>query len=139
MGLPLRTPTPIILAEAGQPPLHAYWLGAAVRLWIHSGAHWCRLLKVACSCRCWMLRVAAANLPWAVQLQRALEASGVQFDPHQRTPLSPTTTEGAVLECHLRRVAAAANEAGATRLRLYFRVVRPDCLSPKGMGCLHTQ
>ena len=82
-------------------------------------------------------RVEAADLSWAVQLQRALEASGVQFNPHQRTPLSPTTTEGAVLECHLRRVVAAVDEAGATRLRLYFRVVRPDC--PRGMGCLHMQ
>ena len=33
LGLPTRVPQATVLAEAGQPPLHAYWLGAAARLW----------------------------------------------------------------------------------------------------------
>jgi hypothetical protein len=73
-----------------------------------------------------------ARQPWATQLQRAMTAAGVEFDMQQRQQLDPAVVRQVALTAYLQRVAAAAQEEGASRLRHYFRVVRPDCLTPEG-------
>ena len=77
----------------------------------------------------------AAQLPWAAQLQRAMAAAGVEFDPQLRAPLCPDEVRQAALAQYLQRVAAAAApQAGHTRLHHYFVSVRPSCLDPDTYG-----
>jgi len=73
-----------------------------------------------------------AHLPWALQLQRAMAAAGVAFDPAQRAPLQQAAVRRSALQHHLQRVAEAAQRPGASRMRHYFVVVRPGCLAVDG-------
>ena len=60
------------------------------------------------------------------------EQQGVQFDPQQRGQLEPEAVRQAALDQYLQRVAAEAQQRGASRLHHYFVVVRPECLTPAG-------
>ena len=75
-------------------------------------------------------RMALADLPWAAQLQRAMTAAGVDFDPQQRAALQPTAVRQTALQHYLQRVAAAVEQPGASQLQHYFAHVRPECLNP---------
>lgn len=145
LGLPRRTPTATVLAEAGQAPLYVSWLMQAARLWstlvatppgsiMHQVLD--ASLQLAAECEDEQLALAGrkagrqAHLPWATQLQQAMTAAGVDFDPQQREPLQPAEVRRTALSHHLQQVAQAAGRSGASQLHHYFVVVRPSCLDP---------
>ena len=135
LGLPQRTPTAVLLAEAGQPPLYTRWLEAGARLW-NDLLSWPEDSLLGQALRC-SLQLAAdsdgqplAALPWAAQLARGLQQVGLTFDPQCLEQLQLDTVRQATLGRHLERVDAAADSH--SRLRHYFRAVRPGCLSPDG-------
>ena len=137
LGLPQRTPSATVLAEAGQPPLHVTWLGRAARFWSSlleapEGSLINTVVAASAQLAAEHGDAPAAQLPWAAQLQRALRVVGVEFDPSARAPLQQAAVERAALQHHLQRVAAAAERPSHSRLRHYFRSVRPSCLSPDG-------
>ena len=137
LGLPTRAPIAAILAEAGEPPLYITWLVRAARFWsgvvaAPPGSLLQRVLDASLQLAADCQGVPAAQLPWAAQLQRAMTAAGVEFDPLQRQQLSPDSVRQAALGRYLERVAAAARSPGASRLHHYFVTVRPGCLSPDG-------
>ena len=68
------------------------------------------------------------QLPWVAQLQRAMEAAGVQFDPAARAPLQPAAVQRAALQHYLQRVAEAA--------RPHTAKVVPQAAGPRPLGCL---
>jgi hypothetical protein len=121
LGLPRRAPVATVLAEAGEPPLYISWLVRCARFWssVVAAPEGSLMHQVVTA----SLEMAAdcsdsppAHLPWAAQLQRALQAAGFAFDPQLREPLDPQAVRRATLEHYQRRVAAAAAEAGASRL-----------------------
>jgi hypothetical protein len=137
LGLPQRTPTAVLLAEAGQPPLHVQWLVAAARLW-NDLISWPEDSLIGRALRA-SVQLAAeggsasgsrSQQPWAAQLAQAMQLVDVHFDPHSYEQLQQDGVRQAALEQHLRRVDAAAD--AHTRLRHYFRDVRPDSLSIDG-------
>ena len=138
LGLPTRTPVATVLAEAGEPPLYITWLVRAARFWstvvaAPEGSLMRQVvdasLQMAAECHA----TPVAQLPWAAQLQRAMAAAGVVFDPQQRATLCPDAVREAALTRYLQRVAAAAAPgAGHARLHHYFVSVRPSCLTPDG-------
>ena len=75
-------------------------------------------------------RIALVAQPWAAQLQQAMAAAGVEFDPHQKSALQPAAVRQAALQHYLQRVATAAAQPTASQLRHYFGTVRPSCLNP---------
>lgn len=94
LGLPHRAPIATILAEAGQVPLYITWLMRAARLWSDVAAApqdgimqqvLDASLELAAECQ--GQRIALDDLPWAAQLQQAMAAAGVDFDPQQRAAL----------------------------------------------------
>ena len=137
LGLPTRTPVATVLAEAGEPPLYITWLVRAARFWstvvaAPEGSLMRQVvdasLQMAAECHA----TPVAQLPWAAQLQRAMAAAGVAFDPQQWATLCPDAVREAALTRYLQRVAAAAApEAGHARLHHYFASVRPSCLTPE--------
>ena len=141
-GLPTRTPLPTVLAEAGQPPLYISWLASSARLWgsllaAPEGSLMGTVLEASLQMAAeWgsvpAQRLPRGHLPWALQLQRAMAAAGVDFDPQQRAPLVQAEVRQAALQHHLQRVAVAAQRPGASRMRHYFVAVRPDCLEVAG-------
>ena len=136
LGLPTRTPIATILAEAGEPPLFISWLVRAARFWstvvsAPEGGLMQQVLDASLQMTAECQGMPPAQMPWAAQLQRAMAAAGVAFDPQQRAPLCPADVRQAALTRYLQRVAAAAApEAGHTRLHHYFVRVRPSCLTP---------
>ena len=142
IGLPTRTPTATILAEAGEPPLYITWLVRAARFWSAAVAApegsllrqvLDASLQMAAQCQTSREPVPVARQPWAAQLHLAMEAAGVAFDPQRRVVLCPDEVRETALSHYLRRVAAAAApEAGHSRLHHYFQRVRPSCLTPDG-------
>lgn len=87
----------------------------------------------------WQPRQAASRsdaplrqLPWAAQLQRAMQAAGVQLNPAACAPLQPEAVQRAAMQHYLQRVAEAAQRPGASRLWHYLGCVRPGCLSVDG-------
>ena len=139
LGLPNRTPAATILAEAGEPPLFITWLVRAARFWSTAVAapagsllHQVVDASLQMAAECVDMPAAqAAQLPWAAQLQRAMAAAGVDFDPQRRAPLCPDEVRQTAMSQYLQRVAAAAApQAGHTRLHHYFVSVRPSCLDP---------
>jgi hypothetical protein len=135
LGLPTRTPIATILAEAGEPPLYVSWLVRAARLWstlvaAPAGSIMQQVLEaslqLATECP---VRMPAAQQPWAAQLQGAMTAAGVDFDPQQRAELPHEQVRQAALGHYLQRVAVAAQQPGASRLHHYFCTVRPGCLT----------
>lgn len=87
-------------------------------------------LQMAADCR----GVPAAHLPWAAQLQRAMAAAGVEFDPQLQEQLSVDSVRQAALSRYLQRVAVAAQADSSPRLHHYFGIVRPGCLAVEGYG-----
>lgn len=135
LGLPQRTPTAVVLAEAGQPPLYINWLAATARLW-NDLIQWPadslpgRALRASIQLAADSADSAGqpvAQLPWAAQLQRCMELAEVQFDVSQMQPLQQEAVQQAALQQYLGRVEAVADNR--SRLRHYFCIVRPDCLS----------
>jgi len=95
LGLPTRTPTATVLAEAGQPPLYITWLRQAARLWSSivaapQGSLMQQVLEasLAMADQCRHLIIGRAHLPWAAQLQQAMEAAGVAFLPTRQGSLA---------------------------------------------------
>ena len=68
----------------------------------------------------------AAEQPWAAQLARGLQHIGVPLQPEQRERIELAGVRRAALQRHLDRVDAATD--GHSRLRHYFREVRPELL-----------
>eukprot|EP00887_Chlorella_sp_A99_P006005 scaffold27.g6005.t1 len=66
---------------------------------------------------------------WAAQMAAALQATGVQFDPAQRQPLSAQQVEAAAMARHLQRAAEAAVEDSHPRMQHYFGAVRDGSLA----------
>ena len=141
LGVPSHTPTPTVLAEAGELPLYITWLVSAARLWnqlvtARPGSVMRQVLdasmQLAATGTSHEPSLGRERQPWATQLQRAMLAAGVEFDLQQRQQLDPAVVRQAALTAYLQRVAAAAQEPGASRLRHYFVTVRPDCLTPEG-------
>ena len=115
LGLPLRAPTATVLAEAGQLPLYITWLMAAARLRstvvaAPQGSIMQQVLDASLqlAADCQGERIALAAQPWAAQLQQAMAAAGVKFDPHQKSALQPAAVRQAALQHYLQRVATAA-------------------------------
>lgn len=143
LGLPVRVPVAVVLAEAGQPPLYVRWLAAAVRLW-NNLVSWPADCLVGQAVRASVQQAAEimeqpsaqqpgfSAQPWAAQLARALQQVGVDFAPQQLGQLSVDSVRRAALEQHLQRVQAALDSH--TRLRHYFQLVRPDCMSVDSYG-----
>ena len=73
-----------------------------------------------------------AEQPWAAQLARGLQHIGVPSQPEQRERIELAGVRRAALQWHLDRVDAATD--GHSRLRHYFRQVRPECLDPDSCG-----
>lgn len=140
IGLPIRTPVATILAEAGEPPLYITWLVRAARFWSTAvaapeGSLLRQVLDASLqmAAECQSGGVPVAQQPWAAQLQLAMAAAGVAFDPQQRAALCPDEVRQTALSQYLQRVAAAAApDAGHSRLHHYFVRVRPSCLAPDG-------
>jgi hypothetical protein len=138
LGLPTRTPVATVLAEAGEPPLYITWLVRAARFWstvvaAPEGSLMRQVvdasLQMAAECHA----TPVAQLPWAAQLQRAMAAAGVVFDPQHRATLCPDAVREAALTRYLQRVAAAAAPgAGHARLHHYFVSVRRRTLTKAG-------
>ena len=121
-------------------PLYITWLTSAARLWHHmaeapQGSLLQRALeegrRLAAECAD-EPRLAAAQRPWAAQLQHAMQEAGVEFSLQGPAMPQPTEVRRAALQHYLRRVATAAQQQGASRLHHYFAVVRPDCLTTDG-------
>ena len=137
LGLPTRTPTATVLAKAGQPPLYITWLVRAARFWSSlvaapAGSLMHTVLEGSMQLAAAHSEAPLRQLPWVAQLQRAMQAAGVQFDPTARAPLQPEAVQRAAMQHYLRRVAEAAQRPGASRLWHYFGCVRPGCLSVDG-------
>ncbi|KAL4440245.1 hypothetical protein ABPG75_003246, partial [Micractinium tetrahymenae] len=116
-----------VLAEAGQLPLYITWLMSATRLWstvvaAPQGSIMQQVLDAGLqmAAECQGGQIALAKLPWIAQLQQAMSAVGVDFDPQQRAALQPAAVRQAALQQYLQRVAAAAARPGASQLRHYF-------------------
>ncbi len=141
LGLPQRAPTAAILAEAGEPPLYVTWLAAAARLWHRmaqapAGSLLQRALQearqLAAVAAAKEPRLAMAQQPWAAQLQRAMQEADIQFSLDGTAVPQVAEVRRAAMQHYLQRVAVAAAQPGASRLRHYFVVVRPGCLTPDG-------
>lgn len=133
LGLPWRTPIPVLLAEAGEVPLYVRWLRRAAQFWnslleTGEGSLMQQALQASLDLAADSARVPVAQQPWAAQLARAMQLAGVQFDPQERQPLNEDDVQRAAMQRHLQRVAAAAASGGG-RMEHYFMHVRPDCLS----------
>ena len=145
LGLPQRAPTATILAEAGEVPLFITWLVSAARLWhrmleappgslLRRAVEEGRRLAAECAEEP-RLVPRAAELPWAAQLQRAMQEAGVAgFSLQDAAPPAPADVRQAALQHYLQRVAAEAQQPGASRMHHYFGVVRPECLEADSYG-----
>ena len=142
LGLPQRAPTATILAEAGEVPLYITWLVSAARLWHRTveapqdsllGRTLQEARRIAAT-SAEEPRLGAAQQPWAAQLQRAMQAAGVEFSLDGTAMPQPADVRQAALRHYLQRVAEAAQRPGASRMYHYFEVVRPSCLTPDGYG-----
>ena len=115
LGLPQRAPRATVLAETGEPPLHAHWLARTARFWnslvaAPEGSLMRQVLDAS-------LQLAAehtpsrhrgphgiAQLPWAAQLQSALTEAGIAADLQQRQPLQPEAVQEAALQHYLQHL-----------------------------------
>ena len=61
-----------------------------------------------------------------------MQEAGVEFSLQGPAMPQPSEVRQTALQHYLQRVAAAAQQQGASRLHHYFAVVRPDCLTPDG-------
>ena len=145
LGLPQRAPRATVLAETGEPPLHAHWLARTARFWnslvaAPEGSLMRQVLDAS-------LQLAAdhtpsrhrgphgiAQMPWAAQLQSALAEAGIAADLQQRQPLQPEAVQEAALQHYLQHLQTAVQRRGASRLQHYFDCVRPECLEVAGYG-----
>ena len=145
LGLPQRVPRATVLAETGEPPLHAHWLARTARFWnslveAPEGSLMRQVLDAS-------LQLAAdhtpsrhrgphgiAQMPWAAQLQSALAEAGIAADLQQRQPLQPEAVQEAALQHYLQHLQTAVQRRGASRLQHYFDCVRPECLEVAGYG-----
>ena len=141
LGLPRRTPTATVLAEAGQPPLYVTWLAAAARLWnVLVTAPADSVMQQVLEASREMLaepgerQTAARHQTWLDQLQQAMAAAGVPFDPHCDTPLQLETVHTIALSTYLQRLGTAVQQPDCGgRMSHYFLTVRPECwLSEEG-------
>ncbi|PSC67114.1 hypothetical protein C2E20_9200 [Micractinium conductrix] len=145
LGLPQRAPRATVLAETGEPPLHAHWLARTARFWnslvaAPEGSLMRQVLDAS-------LQLAAdhtpsrhrgphgiAQMPWAAQLQSALAEAGIAADLQQRQPVQPEAVQEAALQHYLQHLQTAVQRRGASRLQHYFDCVRPECLEVAGYG-----
>ncbi|PSC67546.1 ribosomal large subunit pseudouridine synthase D [Micractinium conductrix] len=145
LGLPQRAPRATVLAETGEPPLHAHWLARTARFWnslvaAPEGSLMRQVLDAS-------LQLAAdhtpsrhrgphgiAQMPWAAQLQSALAEADIAADLQQRQPLQPEAVQVAALQHYLQHLQTAVQRRGANRLQHYFDCVRPECLEVAGYG-----
>ena len=145
LGLPQRAPRATVLAETGEPPLHAHWLARTARFWnslvaAPEGSLMRQVLDAS-------LQLAAdhtpsrhrgphgiAQMPWAAQLQSALAEAGIAADLQQRQPLQPEAVQEAALQHYLQHLQTAVQRRGASRLQHYFDCVRPECLEVAEYG-----
>lgn len=137
LALPRSTPAATILAEAGQPPLHARWLRQAARLWnslvtAPEGSMPRLVVQAAAVVAVDCADVPPQRQPWAAQLAHSLRAVGLTFEPLHMDKISPDGTQQATLRLHLARV--TQETPAHTRLRHYFCDVRPECCSLDGYG-----
>ena len=137
LALPRSTPAATILAEAGQPPLHARWLQQAARLWnslvtAPEGSMPRLVVQAAAAVAVDCADVPPQRQPWAAQLAHSLRAVGLTFEPLHMDKISPDGTQQATLRLHLARV--TQETPAHTRLRHYFCDVRPECCSLDGYG-----
>ena len=89
LGLPVRIPTAVLLAEAGELPLHVRWLATAARFWnslvtAPEDSLLQQALQAALALAADSDGLGKADMPWAAQLARSMQLIGVQFDPQQR-------------------------------------------------------
>ena len=138
LGLPARTPIPVLLAEAGEMPLYVRWLMSAARFWnslleAAEGSLMQQALKASLDLAASHTSLRPAKQPWAAQLAFAMQRAGVQFDPQLLQPLSLDDVQREAMARHLQRVTTAA-AAGGGRMQHYFVRVRPDCLSWDSYG-----
>ncbi|PSC68653.1 retrotransposon Ty1-copia subclass [Micractinium conductrix] len=145
LGLPQRAPKATVLAETGEPPLHAHWLARTARFWNSLvAAPEDSLMRQVLDAS---LQLAAdhtpsrhrgphgiAQMPWAAQLQSALAEAGIAADLQQRQPLQPEAVQEAALQHYLQHLQTAVQRRGASRLQHYFDCVRPECLEVAGYG-----
>ncbi|PSC73499.1 50S ribosomal L2 [Micractinium conductrix] len=145
LGLPQRAPRATVLAETGEPPLHAHWLARTARFWNSLvAAPEDSLMRQVLDAS---LQLAAdhtpsrhrgphgiAQMPWAAQLQSALAEAGIAADLQQRQPLQPEAVQEAALQHYLQHLHTAVQRRGASRLQHYFDCVRPECLEVAGYG-----
>ncbi|EFN50681.1 hypothetical protein CHLNCDRAFT_55644 [Chlorella variabilis] len=137
LALPRSTPAATILAEAGQPPLHARWLRQAARLWnslvtAPEGSMPRLVVQAAAAVAVDCADVLPQRQPWAAQLAHSLRAVGLTFEPLHMDKISPDSAQQATLRLHLARV--TQETPAHTRLRHYFCDVRPECCSLDGYG-----